>query len=85
MQTTPRFKHDCTSPGCCLFAGRTLHCDVYTHTSRGGEPGLIMRRSSEGPDYSSWPALRYARMLAQQDPEVFHAVQLAEALLAEQD
>lgn len=83
MQIQPRFEHDCANPGCCRFAGQTLRCDVYTHRGIRGEQGLIMRRSSDGPDYSSWPDLRYARMSAQQDPEVFHALQLVDALLAE--
>ena len=74
MRTTPRFEHDCADPGCCRFVGQTLRCDVYT--SRAG--GLIMRRGSEGPDYSSWPSLRHARLSARDDPEVFHAVQLVD-------
>lgn len=82
MSNQPLFEHDCANPGCCRFAGRTLRCDVWTHRGITGEQGLIMRRSSDGPDYSSWPDLRYARMSAQLDPEVFHAVQLVETLLA---
>ena len=76
----PRFEHDCTNPGCCTFVGRTLRCDVYVHGSILGEKGMIMRSSSDGPDYRSWPALSYARRVAEHDAEVFHAVQLAEAL-----
>lgn len=79
MQTTPRFTHDCTQPGCCRFVGRTLRTDVYTHRSTLGEAGLIMRLSDDGPDYRSWPSLRYARLAAQDDAEVFHALQLVEA------
>ena len=78
MQTTPRFTHDCNDPGCCTFVGRTMRCDVYTYGSLRGERGIIMRRSSDGPDYSSWPEMRFARMAAQHDAEVFHAVQLVE-------
>lgn len=81
MQTTPQFEHDCINPGCCRFAGRTLRCDVYVYTSMMGETGVIMRRSDDGPDYSSYPAMRYAHMAAAQDAETFHAVQLAEALV----
>jgi hypothetical protein len=80
MQTTPRFDHDCINPGCCTFAGRTLRCDVYTHRSMLGERGLIMRASSDGPDYRSWPSLRYAEMSARDDAEVFHALELVRAL-----
>jgi hypothetical protein len=72
---TPRFKHDCTSPGCCTFKGRTLHSDVYAMRSGG----LIMRRSDDGPDYSSWPTMPIAELVAEQDAETFHAVQLARA------
>ncbi len=79
MQTTPRFQHDCTNPGCCTFIGRTMRCDVYSYRSSLGEPGMIMRWSSDGPDYSSWPMMRYAVMAAETDAEVFHAVQLVEA------
>ena len=80
MQVTPRFIHDCVT-GCCRFAGRTLRCDVYVYGSMLGETGMIMRHSDDGPDYSSYPAMRYARMSAERDAEVFHAVQLAEALV----
>lgn len=83
MQTRPRFEHDCINPNCCRFVGRTLHCDVYTHRSIGNEQGVIMRHSSDGPDYSSWPALRYADMSAQNDAEVFHAVSMVRAFLSQ--
>lgn len=82
MRTTPRFKHDCIDEGCCRFVGRTLRCDVYTHRSVMGEQGMIMRSGDDGPDYRSWPGLTYARMAADHDPEVFHALQLVETLLA---
>lgn len=75
MQTTPRFTHDCTNPGCCTFVGRTLRCDVY----KTREGGLIMRDGDDGPDYRSYPAMRFAHMVAERDAETFHAVQLAEA------
>jgi hypothetical protein len=78
---TPRFEHDCLRPGCCRYAGRTLNCDVYAYGSMLDETGMIMRRSDDGPDYSSWPALRYAEMAAAEDAEVFHAVQLVNTLL----
>lgn len=84
MQTTPRFKHDCLIPGCCLFRGRTLRSDVYTtnHQGESGRIGLLMRQGDDGPDYRSWPEFRYARLSAQDDAEVFHALQLAESALA---
>jgi hypothetical protein len=75
MQTTPRFTHDCTDAGCCRFVGRTFRCDVYT--TRGG--GLIMRHGDDEPSYRSYPTMGIARMVAEQDAEAFHAVQLAEA------
>ena len=78
MQVTPRFIHDCVT-GCCRFVGRTLGSEVYTHRSTLGEQGLIMRQGDDGPDYHSWPSLRYARLAAQDDAEVFHALQLVEA------
>lgn len=79
MQVTPRFIHDCVT-GCCLFRGRTLRSDVYTTNHRGesGRIGLLMRQGDDGPDYRSWPEFRYARLAAQDDAEVFHALQLAE-------
>jgi len=75
MQITPRFEHDCTNPGCCTFVGRTLRCDVYT--TRGG--GLIMRDGDDGPDYRSYPTMQIALLVAENDAEAFHAVQLVEA------
>jgi len=45
----PRFIHDCTDPVCCLYAGETLHCDVYI--TRSG--GLMMRDGDDGPRYRS--------------------------------
>ena len=76
----PRFAHNCTIPGCCRFVGQTMSTDVYVCRGIGDndEPGLIMRYSSDGAGYSSWPALRYARLSAATNPEVFHAVQLVE-------
>lgn len=82
MGTTPRFEHDCTNPGCCRFAGRTLRCDVYAYASMLGETGVIMRRGDDGPDYSSYPTMRYARRVAEQDAETRHAVDLVDRLLA---
>lgn len=76
--TQPRFTHDCTNPGCCTFVGRTLRCDVYVYGSILGEKGIIMRSSSDGPDYSSYPTMDIARRVAEVDAETFHAVQLAE-------
>ena len=76
--TQPRFEHDCTSPGCCRFVGRTLRCDVYVYGSLLGEKGIIMRSSSDGPDYRSYPTMGMACMVAAEDAEAFHAVQLAE-------
>ena len=75
MQITPRFEHDCTNPGCCTFVGRTLRCDVYT--TRSG--GLIMRDGDDGPDYRSYPTMQIALLVAENDAEAFHAVQLVEA------
>lgn len=72
MQTTPRFVHDCVT-GCCTFVGRTMRCDVYK--TRDG--GLIMRDGDGGPDYRSYPTMMIARMVAEEDAEAFHAVQLA--------
>lgn len=72
MQVTPRFVHDCVT-GCCTFVGRTMRCDVYT--TRGG--GLIMRDGDDGPSYHSYPTMGIARMVAEEDAEAFHAVQLA--------
>lgn len=75
MQTTPRFEHDCNDPGCCTFVGRTMRCDVYR--TRGG--GLIMREGDDGPSYRSYPTMRIAQLVAHDDAETFHAVQLVEA------
>lgn len=80
MRITPRFEHDCVNPGCCTFVGRTLRCDVYTYKSSLGEQGIIMRHGSDGPDYSSWPLMRYARMAAHDDAEMYHAVQMVDAM-----
>jgi hypothetical protein len=74
----PRFEHDCTNPGCCRFVGRTLRCDVYVYGSALAGPGIIMRSSSDGPDYRSYPTMGMARMVAERDAETFHAVHLAE-------
>jgi hypothetical protein len=78
MRTTPRFEHDCINPDCCRFVGRTLRCDVYVYRSVLGEQGVIMRTSSDGPDYSSTPSMEWFRRLAEVDAEAFHALQLVE-------
>jgi hypothetical protein len=77
---TPRFTHDCDNPGCCIFLGQTLSCDVYMYRSILNENGILMRYSSDGPDNSTWPSLHYARM--SQDSEVLQAVALAEEYLS---
>lgn len=71
---TPRFEHDCASIGCCRFVGLTLNCDVY-YTRTGG---VIMRASSEGADYRSYPSLTIAQVIAARSAETFHAVQLVQ-------
>lgn len=82
--TKPRFKHDCDDANCCTFLGQTLKCDVYlvSKTAFGG-PGLVMRRGSDGDDYSSFPKLEYARQVAEVCAETFHAVHMAEDKLEE--
>jgi len=72
--TTPQFEHDCVNVGCCTFVGRTLNCDVYS--TRTG--GILMRASSEGADYRSYPSMAIAQMAAARSAETFHAVQLVE-------
>jgi hypothetical protein len=75
---TPRFQHDCDRIGCCTFVGLTLNCDVY-HTRSGG---VIMRASSEGADYRSYPSLAIAQVTADRSAETFHAVQLVQQYLS---
>jgi hypothetical protein len=48
----PRFKHDCSF---CTFLGPFGSHDLY-HCPRHGSPTLVARHSSEGSDYSSFPA-----------------------------
>jgi len=48
----PRYTHDCSA---CTFLGEHGFDDLY-HCPQHGNPTLIARRSSEGPDYSSFPA-----------------------------
>ena len=79
MMVGPLFTHDCVRDNCCQFVGSTLTCDVYIYGSMLGEPGMIMRHSSDGADYSSYPAMRYAHMAAAQNNEVQQAVQLVAA------
>lgn len=76
MKVQPRFTHDCVNPSCCRFVGQTVNCDVYMYPSALGETGLIMRRGDQAPDYSSWPALRYAELSAAHDVEVTQALEL---------
>jgi hypothetical protein len=78
--TSPRFKHDCTGQNCCRFVGRTRVYDVYLYNASDVDgPGVLLRYGDDGPDYTSWPAMRYARLVAEGDSDVFHAVQLVES------
>lgn len=49
---TPKFHHDC---GACTFLGPFGDSDLY-HCPQHGNPTLVVRYSSKGPDYSSFSA-----------------------------
>lgn len=65
----PRHTHDCLA---CVYLGRTDNAgcmpereygDVYWHADNGnGEAEVIIRHSSDGPDYLSMPASLLDRM-----------------------
>lgn len=50
-QDKPRFSHDCDR---CNFLGRIGQFDVYC-CPQHGNPTVVARSSSLGPDYASWP------------------------------
>ena len=52
----PQFTHDCAT---CEFLGRVTGADAYLCAGVRG-PSLIVRFSSEGPEYCSMPAEMYA-------------------------
>lgn len=50
----PQFEHDCRNPDCCKFLGHGEGVDVYSYKSLlENTRGVIIRRSSEGSDYSA--------------------------------
>lgn len=52
----PRYKHDCKS---CTFLGLLQEFDIYTCPQRGN-PTIVARFSSKGPDYFSGQQLSVA-------------------------
>ena len=64
----PAYTHDCAT---CRFIGtiptRTDPVDVWFHDADEGEGTLIIRFSSDGPDYSSMPPSYWRRALANRE------------------
>ena len=48
--STPQHEHDCSV---CEFVGRLGTCDFYVHPGDFGMISLVVRYSSDGPDYVS--------------------------------
>ena len=63
--TGPKFEHDCRNPDCCRFLGHGEGVDVYSYNSMlEGTRGVIIRRSSDGPDYSAISPIDWLERIA---------------------
>lgn len=49
----PRYEHDCDPELGCIFVGYVDDDDVWFH-DHGHDTEVILRHSSDGPDYGCW-------------------------------
>ena len=75
---TPRYRHDCDV---CKFLGIFKDYDLY-FCPQGGEPTVIARYSSDGPDYlSGMPTMESRKAKPQYPLSVAHRAAIAQKCL----